>query len=345
MVKHMFSDELQAYLCPKTGEMLKLEDSATKSGKEIISGVLSAPNGQKYPINNGIPDFTYPQVLAENDLMSRMEYDAASSDYDNLQNVTFSILCQNENVFRQDMINLLNLKPGSVVLETAAGTGLNLPYIIEKMDGCGHLFIQDISSGMLENCRPALSSKNSQEKIQIHRSIGNAAYLPFPDNFFDAALSFGGIGVFADKERAIKEMCRVVKPGGRIVFGDEGIAPWLRNSLYGKILIDNNHFYADEVPLDIIPVEARDVTVRWVMGGGFYLVDMSVGEGEPHADFDFTIPGVRGGTLNTRYYGKLEGVTSETKELVRKARDKSGKSMHQWLDEVLRQAAEKEIKK
>ena len=114
----MFSDELQLYLCPKTGEPLKIEDGAKITGNEIISGVLSAPNGQQYPICNGIPDFTYPQVLAVNDLMSRKEYDAASKDYDNLQNVTFSILCQNESVFRQDMISLLNLKRDNVVLQT-----------------------------------------------------------------------------------------------------------------------------------------------------------------------------------------------------------------------------------
>jgi SAM-dependent methyltransferase len=275
--------------------------------------------------------------------MSRKEYDAASKDYDTFQNVTFSILCQDESVFRQDMISLLHLKRDGVVLETAAGTGLNLPYIIEKLDGKGHIFVQDLSSGMLENCRPALSRKDSPDLIEIHRSIGNAAYLPFPGKYFDAALSFGGIGVFADKGRAIKEMFRVVKPGGRIVFGDEGVAPWLRNSRYGKILVDNNHFYADEVPINLLPVQAREVTVRWVMGGGFYLVDMTVGEGEPLADFDYKIPGARGGTLNTRYYGKLEGVTQETKQLVQKAREKSGKSMHQWVDEVLRQAAEKEI--
>jgi SAM-dependent methyltransferase len=341
----MFPDELQLYLCPKTGEKLNLESGADVRENEIIGGILSAPSGQRYPIRNGLPNFTYPEVLLTSDLMSRKEYDAASKDYDALQNVTFSILCQDETVFRKDMIGLLNLKRDSVVLETAAGTGLNLPYIIEKMNGRGHIFVQDISSGMLENCQPALSRKDSQEKIKIHRSIGNAAYLPLPDKYFDAALSFGGIGVFADKERAIKEMFRVVKPGGRIVFGDEGVAPWLRNSRYGKILMDNNHFYADEVPINLLPVEARDVSVRWVMGGGFYLVDMTVGEGEPPANFDFKIPGVRGGTLNTRYYGKLEGVTQETKELVKKAREKSGKSMHQWIDEVLRQAAEKEITK
>jgi SAM-dependent methyltransferase len=339
----MFSDEIQYYLCPETGEKLKIQDIISVSGDEIITGVLSTPNGQLYHIYNGIPDFTYPQTLAFNDMLSRKEYDATSKDYDALQNVTFSILCQDENVFRKDMVNLLKLKKGSIVLETAAGTGLNFPYIMEKLDGEGHIFAQDLSSGMLENCRSEISCKDFQNQIKIHRSIGNAAYLPFPDNFFDAALSFGGIGVFADKERAIKEMCRVVKPGGRIVFGDEGVGPWLRNSNYGKILMDNNPFYEDKVPIDILPVEVRDVTVRWVMGGGFYLVDMTVGEGEPPANFNYKIPGIRGGTLNTRYYGKLEGVTLETKELIQKAREKSGKSMHQWLDEALQLAAKKEL--
>lgn len=339
----MFVDELPLYRCPKTGEMLKINNASELLGSEIVTGILSAIDGPQYPVSNGIPDFTYPQVLAANDAMTRKEYDVASKDYDKLQNVTFSILCQNESIFRKDMIGLLRLKKNSVVLETAVGTGLNLPYIIDEMGGNGHVYVQDISSGMLKNCLGAVSGNISLREIKIHLSIGNAAYLPFPDDCFDAALSFGGIGVFADKEKAIKEMCRVVKPGGRIVFGDEGVAPWLRNSCYGKILIDNNRFYADEVPLNILPVEARDVTVRWVMGGGFYLVDMTVGEGEPHADFDYQIPGVRGGTLNTRYYGKLEGVTAETKKLIQKAREKSGKSMHLWLDKVLRKAAEKEI--
>ena len=130
-------------------------------------------------------------------------------------------------------------------------------------------------------------------------------------------------GRSVDKKRAIEEMFRVAKNYGRIVFGDEGVAPWLRKSNYGKILISNNEFYGDEAPVDILPVDARDVTVRWVLGGAFYLVDMTVGEGEPFADFDYEIPGARGGTLKTRYHGKLEGVTPKTKKLANAAREKS----------------------
>ncbi|MCM3903805.1 MAG: hypothetical protein ND866_19050, partial [Pyrinomonadaceae bacterium] len=77
--------------------------------------------------------------------------------------------------------------------------------------------------------------------------------------------------------------------------------------------------------------------------GVYYLIEFVVGEGEPRADFDLEIPGRRGGTLRSRFYGKLEGVTPETFRLVQQAREKSGKSMQQWLDTILRKAAQKEL--
>jgi hypothetical protein len=73
------------------------------------------------------------------------------------------------------------------------------------------------------------------------------------------------------------------------------------------------------------------------------LIEFEVGDGEPKANFDLEIPGKRGGTLRTRYYGKLEGVSPETYNLAHRAREKSGKSMHSWLDEVIRGAAQKQL--
>ena len=48
--------------------------------------------------------------------------------------------------------------------------------------------------------------------------------------------------------------------------------------------------------------------------------------------------------MRTRYYGNLEGVSVKTKELAIKAAAKSGKSMHQWLDELVSSEAERELK-
>ena len=332
---------LPFYRCPLTQTKLNYQKTTSNGQiKEYLVNQLKT----KYSIQNNIPDFTYPKNLLLKDQTSRQSYDQTAKNYDDLQTVTFSILCQDEKTLRQEMIDLLKIKKGNTILETASGTGLNIPYIAKKLQGEGRIFMQDISKKMLENSHKNTSLFSTKD-LKIFKSIGNAAYLPFEDHTFDAALSFGGIGVFSDEEKAIKELARVVKPRGKVVFGDEGIGPWLKNTLYGKILTDNNHFYFNEAPVHLLPVQARDVVVRWIAGGTFYLLEFTVGEGEPHADFDFPIPGQRGGTLNTRYFGKLEGVSTETKELALKAREKTKKSMHAWLDETVKKAANKQLKK
>ena len=179
--------------------------------------------------------------------------------------------------------------------------------------------------------------------LSIDYVVSSALSLPFVDNSFDACYHFGGINAFGDIKRAFSEMARVTKPGGKVVVGDESMPPWLRETEFSRILINSNPEFAYTLPLDKLPVEARKTRLEWIIGGVFYVIDFVVGVGEPTADFDFPIPGVRGGTHRTRFYGQLEGVTPETKHLAQEARAKTGKSMHQWLDDVVRQAAMRDI--
>jgi SAM-dependent methyltransferase len=167
--------------------------------------------------------------------------------------------------------------------------------------------------------------------------------LPFPDRYFDAVHHFGGINTVADIGRAFREMTRVTRVGGKVVVGDESMPPWLRGTQFGKILMNSNRFYKHELPLAHLPVEARNVVLRWIIGGVFYLFEYKVGEGEPAADIDFEIPGARGGTHRTRFLGQLEGVTPEAKAFAERARAKSGKSMHRWLSDVVIRAARKDL--
>ncbi|HET6893449.1 MAG TPA: hypothetical protein VFH31_20290, partial [Pyrinomonadaceae bacterium] len=125
--------------------------------------------------------------------------------------------------------------------------------------------------------------------------------------------------------------------------GDESMPPWLRETEFAKILITTNKQFLAPLPLEEMPIEARNVSLRWVIGGVFYLITFTVGEGEPDADFDFEIPGAKGGTYRTRYLGQLEGVTVETKSLAEQAREKKGLSMHKWLDQVVREAALRDL--
>jgi SAM-dependent methyltransferase len=140
--------------------------------------------------------------------------------------------------------------------------------------------------------------------VPVELVLSNASYLPFADAVFDAAFHFGGINTFGEVRRAIDELTRVVASGGRVVFGDEGIAPWLREKLLGRILVNANPLYAHRPPVEQLPPNALDVRLHWILGNAFYLVEYRVGDGPPPVDLDLPIPGPRGGTLRSRYYGK-----------------------------------------
>jgi ubiquinone/menaquinone biosynthesis C-methylase UbiE len=334
----MRAGEEYFYVDPATHERLTLS-GAVRVGSEISSGVLSSPAGHHFQIVDGIPNFIYPFELPESDRTSlRMSEDRADA-YDRYLPLTFSTYGEDEEVVRSAMADKLNLQPHHKVLETACGTGRDSEVIARRLGPEGRLYVQDIS--------PSFLRKNVErhlgKAVQVEPALANGYYLPFADNSFDAYFHFGGINSFGDIRRAFAEAVRVTKPGGKVVIGDESMPPWLRQTEFGQILMNSNPEFRYDIPLDKLPVEARKTRVEWIIGGVFYLIDFTVGEGEPEADLDFPIPGVRGGTHRTRFHGHLEGVTPEAKRLAQEARAKAGKSMHQWLDEVVREAARRDL--
>ena len=336
----MRSGEEKFYVDPATLEALTLEH-AVRDGGEIISGVLVAASGHRFEIANGVPNFVYPFALPQADRDALRETEARVEGYDRYLPLTFATYGEDEQAVRNAMIDKLELKPGMVVLETGAGTGRDSELLAQRLGPDGKLYIQDIA--------PSFLAKNIERmrgaEPQVEPALANGYYLPFPDNSFDACYHFGGINAFSDIKRGFAEMARVTKPGGKVVVGDEAMPPWLRDTDFARVLINSNPEFAYQIPLDKLPVEARKTRIEWIIGGVFYVIDFTVGEGEPQADFDFAIPGVRGGTHRTRYYGQLEGVTPEAKRLAYEARAKTGKSMHQWLDEVVREAAKRDLGK
>lgn len=317
------------YVCPGTRSRLQLEVFGAV-GDEVISGTLVSAEGARYPIKDGMPDLSYG--LAERDVRARAFYDGRVEAYDRYLHLTFKTHGASEQGSRNRFVDALELQPLDRVLEVAAGTGRDSEIIARRLDG-GELWVQDISAAMLDECRERLAGTATEF------CVSNGCYLPYPSGYFDAVYSFGGLGEFSDIERGLAEMVRVSKMGAKIVVGDESIPPWLRDTEFARILTTTNEQFEAALPLAEMPVEARDVRLRWVIGGVFYLIDFRVGEGEPTADFDFVIPGARGGTYRTRYEGQLEGVKPETKTLAERAAEERGISRHRWLDAVVREAA------
>ena len=326
------------YVCPETKEPLECQPEK-KNGDDVVSGKLISKNGHEYEIRDGIPDLVFPKELEHEQKEAMDYYEEVAGIYDDVANLSFSIQYVDENEARKGYAKRLNVTPSSRVLELACGTGRDSVNIAENLDATGQLYLQDISRSMLLQC----TKKLNKASVPVEFSTGNACYLPFPDRYFDALYSFGGLGVFGDIKKSLQEIVRVCKVGAKVVIGDESMAPWLYEAEYGRILLNNNPLFKNPLPLAEIPVEARNLSVQWVVGGVYYLIEFEVGDGEPKANFDFEIPGKRGGTLRTRYYGKLEGVSAKAKELAQQARDKTGKSMHEWLERVVREAAKKDL--
>jgi len=121
--------------------------------------------------------------------------------------------------------------------EVSIGSGGNLPYLFES-PRVGEVYGLDISTGLLACCHSYVTKLG----WPVDLFLGTAEALPFNAESFDSILHIGGINFFSRKKKAIDEMIRVARPGGKIVIADESerlaqlIAriPGLSHSYQGK---------------------------------------------------------------------------------------------------------------
>lgn len=341
----MKQDNVRHYRCPADKSELSLADGELVAG-EIVSGTLVSAAGRRYPIEHGLPNLLYPPELSLIEAKTKAEYDRVADEiYDRAVDWQFKAFYEDEDKVRETMVDLLEVQPGMRVLEVGCGTGRDSFRLARRL-GQGELHMQDLSPAMVRVCRHKMAGfqKDLGFACTLEYSASNASWLPYPDGYFDALFHFGGFNHFSDLKNAAAELTRVVRKGGRVLFGDEAVAPWLKGTEFDGIVSINNPLFKENVPLAVLPVSARDVTVRWLIANCFYVIAYTRGEdGPPPLDLDLPHTGVRGGSMRSRYFGVMEGVTPDTKELVRKAAVKAGRSIHEWLEHQLRAAADKEL--
>ena len=116
--------------------------------------------------------------------------------------------------WRKKAIRELNSLQPKVILDVATGTA-DLAIEANKQLSPDKVIGVDISNEMLEVGRKKLSTKKLDNSIEL--LLGDSENLPFPDNTFDAVTVAFGVRNFENLEIGMKEMNRVLKPGGMVV--------------------------------------------------------------------------------------------------------------------------------
>lgn len=278
-----------------------------------------------------VVDFIKPVALTDLELANLQVYNSenATEIYRNFLTWLFESFGQTEQDFREQLLSNLALKKGMKVLVTGCGLGEDIPLIMDMIGGEGELHAQDLSKAMVK----AASDVHSDANLYFSVSSGN--FLPHPARYFDAVFHFGGINLFGDVQKAIAELERVCKIGGRVVFGDEGIAPHLRGTQYADIAINNIKLWESLPPLHLLPTNALDIELKFILGNCFYLLAFTPSDGLPKMNIDVVHKGIRGGSARTRYFGKIEGVRESSKKKLYDEARKRGVSVHHLLEEMI----------
>jgi ubiquinone/menaquinone biosynthesis C-methylase UbiE len=120
----------------------------------------------------------------------------------------------------------LEPQAGERVLEIGPGTGYYTLDMAEWISPAGELDIFDLQREMLDH---TLRGAHERGLSNVTATQGDARGLPYPDESFDAAYLVAVLGEIPDQPAAMRELARVLKPGGRLVVGELfGDPHWVR---------------------------------------------------------------------------------------------------------------------
>jgi len=116
-------------------------------------------------------------------------------------------------IWKRFAVGLANVHEGNRVLDVAGGSADLSRLFLKKVGRSGQVVLTDINNAMLRVGRDRLLD----EGITTPTTQCDAEHLPFPDNYFDCVSIAFGLRNVTHKEAALREMHRVLKPGGRVI--------------------------------------------------------------------------------------------------------------------------------
>lgn len=136
-------------------------------------------------------------------------FDAVSPRYDLINDV---LSAGNSRLWRVATTRAVDPRPGMRILDVAGGTGTSAAALARSG---ARVTVADFSRGMLDEGERRHAGNELLEFVQA-----DAMALPFEDSSFDAATISYGLRNVQDPQSALREMRRVVKPGGRLVIAE-----------------------------------------------------------------------------------------------------------------------------
>lgn len=155
--------------------------------------------------------FGYEQV-AESDKAARVRgvFDSVASRYDVMNDLMSMGL---HRVWKTFTIAVSGVRAGHRVLDVAAGTGDLSRAFARKVGPAGMVVMSDINGSMLRAGRDRLIDSG----VLVPTVLCDAERLPFPDAEFDLVSVAFGLRNMTHKDKALREMQRVLKPGGKLL--------------------------------------------------------------------------------------------------------------------------------
>ena len=139
--------------------------------------------------------------------------------------------------WRRFLVSRMALRPGNLVLDVCTGTAGVAMEIADHHDG--RIVGLDVSHFMLEAGLRAVEKKNLDGRVQLVQ--GRAERLPFPDGTFDAVVFTYLLRYVEDPGATIRELSRVLKPGGELLSLEFGLpeALWVRAlwEIYNRVVM------------------------------------------------------------------------------------------------------------
>jgi ubiquinone/menaquinone biosynthesis C-methylase UbiE len=143
--------------------------------------------------------------------------------------------------FLSQLVPTFNLKRGQRVLDVGTGTGILIPFLLKAVGPTGHVTAVDYAEKMVEICNAKYASHPN-----VSVAVQRVESLDFPSESFDAVTCFGLFPHLENKEEALSQMNRVLKPRGKLI---------IAHALSSKE-IKAHHRNASVVAHDVLPDEA-----------------------------------------------------------------------------------------